>query len=47
MPTLGTGMALSHLQHWLDDGGVSYCHYGTGQPSTAYQLGGLPKFIAG
>ena len=23
---------------------VAYCHYGTGQPSTAYQLGGLPKF---
>ena len=21
-----------------------YCYYGTGQPSTAYQLGGLPKF---
>jgi iron complex outermembrane receptor protein len=21
-----------------------YCHYGVGQPSTAYQLGGLPKF---
>ncbi|MBB5370917.1 MULTISPECIES: TonB-dependent siderophore receptor [unclassified Janthinobacterium] len=21
-----------------------YCQYGTGQPSTAYQLGGLPKF---
>lgn len=23
---------------------VPYCHYGSGQPSTAYQLGGLPKF---
>ena len=23
---------------------VPYCHYGVGQPSTAYQLGGLPKF---
>ncbi|MDL2356881.1 MAG: TonB-dependent receptor [Pseudomonadota bacterium] len=23
---------------------VPYCHYGAGQPSTAYQLGGLPKF---
>lgn len=23
---------------------VPYCHYGTGQPSTAYQLGGLPKY---
>ncbi len=23
---------------------VPYCHYGTGQPSSAYQLGGLPKF---
>ena len=21
-----------------------YCQYGSGQPSTAYQLGGLPKF---
>lgn len=21
-----------------------YCHYGVGQPSTAYQLGGLPRF---
>jgi iron complex outermembrane receptor protein len=21
-----------------------YCHYGVGQPGTAYQLGGLPKF---
>jgi iron complex outermembrane recepter protein len=23
---------------------VPYCYYGTGQPSTAYSLGGLPKF---
>lgn len=23
---------------------VPYCHYGEGQPKTAYQLGGLPKF---
>jgi iron complex outermembrane receptor protein len=23
---------------------VPYCYYGTGQPSSAYQLGGLPKF---
>jgi iron complex outermembrane receptor protein len=23
---------------------VPYCHYGVGQPSTAYQLGGLPKY---
>jgi iron complex outermembrane receptor protein len=23
---------------------VPYCHYGAGQPATAYQLGGLPKF---
>lgn len=23
---------------------VAYCHYGTGQPSTAYQLGGLRRF---
>ena len=22
----------------------AYCHYGTGQPKTAYSLGGLPKF---
>ena len=23
-----------------------YCHYGTGQPSSAYQLGGLPKYTS-
>ncbi|MCG2585892.1 TonB-dependent receptor domain-containing protein [Massilia sp. TS11] len=23
---------------------VPYCHYGTGQPSSAYQLGGLPRY---
>jgi iron complex outermembrane receptor protein len=24
---------------------VPYCHYGKGQPSTAYQLGGLPNYL--
>lgn len=25
---------------------VPYCHYGVGQPSSAYQLGGLPKYTS-
>ncbi len=27
-----------------DSYAVPYCHYGTGQPATAYQLGGLPRY---
>ncbi|MES2127987.1 MAG: TonB-dependent receptor [Pseudomonadota bacterium] len=39
-----SGVSLLRRFDNTDTYAVPYCYYGTGQPSTAYSLGGLPKF---
>ncbi|MES2106001.1 MAG: TonB-dependent receptor [Pseudomonadota bacterium] len=39
-----SGISLMRRTDGTDTYPVSYCHYGKGQPATAYSLGGLPNY---